>query len=278
MMHELIEKFDTNQPYPDIFPKGIVNCLDGKKRDYFGFRNLAHFKHVCSKLTQKEDNKCGISYQNALQKLLAGQSDLDPKEKAKIRNLVRSNLHRRGLISEEVYEEYKYSVDGTVVGYDVAKFAAGEADCIITPARQYIDFFYELYVNASYPWHVDDNLVRRNCTKLVTTIQELERQHIFIKITAIVPGNHVNLNGTAMMSDIPLFSHKESKDVDTMASVINERLLRKFYFAIMEDYYADNLSRNYGLAVTNIEGAMSIGVEFNEIKFFEDILAHVGAE
>jgi hypothetical protein len=63
-----------------------------------------------------------------------------------------------------------------------------------------------------------------------------------------------------------------------MASVINERLLRKFYFAIMEDYYADNLSRNYGLAVTNIEGAMSIGVEFNEIKFFEDILAHVGAE
>lgn len=275
-MHELIKKFDTTMPYPDIFPKSIMECLP-KERDYFGFRNLAHFKHVCSKLTQKEDTQCGITYQKALQKLLAGQSDLDPEEKAELRNLVRSNLHRRGLISEEVYEEYKYSVDGTVVSYDVAKFAAGESDCVITPARQYIDYFYELYVNASYPYWVDDALIRRNCAKLVTTIEELERQHIFIKISVIFPGNQVHRNGTAMMCDIPLFSHKEPKDVDTMASVINDRLLRKFLFAIMEDYYAEDLASNYGLAVQDIPGTMGIGKEFDEIEFFEDVLAAVGA-
>lgn len=278
-MHEVLKQFDTGLPYPDVFPESVQKVLT--KRDYFQFRNLPHFCHVVSKMTQKEDNKCGMTYAEALRRLLKGESDFPEAEKAELRNLVRSNLFRRGLISEEVYEEYRYSVDGTVVTYDVAKYAAGEPDCIISPARQYIDFFYELYVSVSYPWNIANEKVRHNCAKLLATIEELERQHIFIKISLIFPDRQC-----AYMDDeqrnffgyIPLFSHKDPKSVDTMSAVVNDRLLRKFFFAILENYYGDALASNYGLACTDIKNVMCIGNEFNEITFFEDVLAAVGAE
>ncbi len=278
-MHKVIEKFDTGLPFPDVFPPSFGKIFSGG-RDYFSFRNLDHFRHVVSKLTQKEDDNCGISYEKALAKLLAGETDMSTEEQMSIRNLVRSNLHRRGLISEEVYEAYRYSVDGTVVSYDVAKYAAGEPDCVISPARQYVDFFYELYVSISYPYYVSNEQVRENCAKLCATIEELERQHIFIKIAMILPIRDVthNRKPSHFFADVPLFSHKEFKDAKTMSSVINDRLLRKFFFAILEDYYDKDLSYCYGYAEQNIDGAMNIGDKFDEIAFFEDVLAKVGAE
>ncbi|MEE8599405.1 MAG: hypothetical protein V3S69_07895, partial [Dehalococcoidales bacterium] len=248
-----------------------------KTRDYFSFRNLAHFKHVVSKLTQKDPNQCGMSYKKALSKLLAGESDFPPSEQESIRNLVRSNLQKRGLITEEVYEAYRYAVDGVQVGVDVGKYANGEPDCVITPARQYIDFFYEMYVNISYPHHVTDDTIRQNCAKLLATVEELERQHIFIKIAMVFPARRPATDGRNFFSDVPLFSHKDPKSVDTMSSVVNDRLLRKFYFAILENYYGDKLSSGYGTAVT-LEKAMNIGNEFNEIEFFEEVVLSVGAQ
>jgi hypothetical protein len=47
-------------------------------------------------------------------------------------------------------------------------------------------------------------------------------------------------------------------------------LLRKFYFAVLEDYYGDDLASGYGSPV-NLTKAMNIGEEFNEVDFFTDI-------
>lgn len=273
-MHDLIKAFNTGLPFPDVFPKEFSKPLP--TRDYLSFRNLDHFKHVVSKLTQKQDSSCGMSYAEALKKLLTGESDFPEQEQATIRNLVRENLQKRGLITQEVYEAYRYAVDGVEVGVDIGKYANGEPDCVITPAKQYVDFFYELYINISYPSHVSDENIRRNCAKLLATVEELERQHIFIKVAMVFPGKHCGKDGSNFFSDVPLFSHKDAKSVSTMSSVVNDRLLRKFFFAILEDFYADNLASSYGTAVT-LEKSMNIGGAFNEIEFFEEVVLSVGA-
>lgn len=273
-----ISEFDLKLPFPDIFPEewdGIVG-----PRNFMCFRNLDHFRHEVSKITQEADDNCDMSYKEALRKLMQGESDFPEEEQASIRNLVRSNLQKRGLITEEVYEAYKYSVDGTNVGVDVGKYANGDADCVITPAREYVDFFYELYISVSYPWNISNADIRRHTAKLLATIEELERQHIWIKITLIFPAHNVTrgeYNGPRnYFSSIPLFSHKDPKSVQTMSSVVNDRLLRKFYFAILENLYKENLSYNYGTAVT-LPKCMNVGNEFNEIEFFEEVLVSVGA-
>ncbi len=271
---KILEQFNTELPFPDVFPPDFETLWPS--RDFFSFRNLPHFCHVVSKLTQQEDGKCDMSYKEALRKLLAGESDFEPAEQESIRNLVRENLHKRGLITEEVYEAYRYTVDGTQVGVDVGKYAAGEADCVISPARQYIDFFYELYVSISYPFYTTNETIRMNCAKLLATIEELERTHIFIKVSMILPINRPSKDGRNFFAEVPLFSHKDPKSVDTMSAVINDRLLRKFFFAILEEQYGEDLCSSYGTAVT-VKGAMNIGDTFDEVKFFESIADSVGA-
>ena len=270
---KILEQFNTKLPFPEIFPSSFHTMLSS--RDYFAFRNLPHFCHVVSKLTQKNDDYCKMTYANALKKLLSGESDFPKAEQESIRNLVRDNLHKRGLITEEVYEAYRYTVDGTNVGVDIGKYANGEADCVISPARQYIDFFYELYISISYPYYTTNETIRTNCAKLLATIEELERQHIFIKITVILPINRPSKEGRNFFADIPLFSHKDPKSVDTMSAVINDRLLRKFFFAILENYYKEDLNSSYG-TVARTKDAMCIGDTFNEVEFFESVATYVG--
>lgn len=278
-MSSIQEKFNVKQPLPDILPQEWKDLMAGS--DVVAFNNLDHFVYTVAKLKQKQNDNCGMTYEDALQKLIKRESDFPETEQATVRNLVRSNLFKRGLITEEVYENFRYSTDGTQVGVDVGKYAAGEADCVITPSRQYIDFFYELYISISYPYNVSNETVRTNVAKLLATVEELERQHIFIKVNVVLPIDYVKRNSdedgrNKFFSIIPVFSHKDFKSVDVMSSVVNDRLLRKFYFGIVEDLYGDNLAYSYGVPMT-LDKAMNIGYEFDEIEMFESIKNLVGA-
>ena len=272
------EKFNISAPLPSIFPQEWKDTMQGCNSVLFD--NLDHFVYTVSKLKQRQDNYCGMSYEDAVNKLARRESDFSKNEQEKIRNLVRQNLFKRGLITQEIYENFRYATDGTKVDVDVGKYAAGEADCVITPARHYIDYFYELYISISYPWSVTNDEVRNNIAKLLATVEELERQHIFIKINVILPvlnpRSYPDENGNnKFFSVIPLFSHKDFKSVDVMSSVVNDRLLRKFFFAILEDLYGSDLDLGYG-SPTPLEKAMNIGNEFNEIDLFESIQESVG--
>lgn len=274
-MSYIKENFDTAIPRPTIMPK-IWND-EFQSNDNVIFNNLDHFIHTVSKLKQREDNKCYISYKDALDKLIRRESDFPKEKQESIRNLVRNNLHKRGLITHEVYEEFKYSNSGTNLGVDIGKYSAGDPDCVITPSRQYIDFFYELYISISYPWSVSDDQVRKNVAKLLATVEELERQHIYIKIVAIFPDRGPTRDGKRnFFSAIPVFHHKDFKSVDVMSAVINERLLRKFYFGILEDLYGGSLDSGYGRPV-NLPKTINIGHELDEVELFENIVKEVGA-
>lgn len=276
-MSIISESLKTTAPLSHLFPS------EWKKEftvnDAFLFNSLDHFKFIVSKLTQKQDNKCDITYAKALDMLIRGESDFKKTEQESIRNLVRKNLLKRGLITEEIYENFRYSADGTQVGLDVAKYASGEPECVITPSVQYIDFFYELYVSVSYPWSIPNDVIKENVAKLLATVEELERQHIFIKITAVAPvrrsGYYDNGEHSNMFAAIPLFSHKEVKSVETMSSVVNEKLFRKFIFAVMENFYGDNIGSGYGYP-EKLPKTINIGETLNEVELFENIVQEVG--
>lgn len=266
--------FDTSVPLPSILPKRWGE--EFVSNDNVIFDSLDQFIFVVSKLTQKQDDYCDVTYKTALQDLIGKKGNLPEEEQDTIRNLVRSNLLKRGLITEEVYESYRYTSDGTQVGVDVGKYATGDPECVMSPTKRYIDFFYELYVNISYPGGVPNENVKRNVAKLLATVEELERRHIFIKINAVFPAEASGRGGRNFFSIIPIFSHKDLKSVSVMSSVINERLLRKFYFAILEDFYGDDLSSGYGRAV-NLTKTINIGSDLDEVEFFEEIVKEVGA-
>lgn len=271
------DQFNLDAPMLDIFPEEWRDQIT----EYYNveFRNLDHFKHVVSQLKQKDDKNCDVSYEQALKELIAGKSQIEKKEHAEIQNLVKSNLFKRGLITEEVYEAWKYDTEGTRIDVDVAKYADGQPDCVIVPQREYIDFFYELYVSISYPWSVANAKVRENVVKLLSTIEELERQHVFIKITLVLPTRNSGTNNERkqnMFSTIPLFSHRETKDAFTMSSVLNERLLRKFYFAVLEDLFGKNIAWGYGQPM-ELHKAMNIGNHFDEVEFFQLVMEEVNS-
>lgn len=277
-MSTKLNKIKTTKPMNSILP-------DKWKEEFVSFENvtfdnLDHFVYVVSELKQNEDDKCGMLYKDALDNLIKRKSDFPESEQEFVRNLVRKNLLKRGLITQEVYESFRYTSDGTNVGVDVGKYAAGEAECVLTPARHYIDFFYELYISISYPYSVTNSKVRENVAKLLATIEELERQHIFIKINVVLPIDRPKRSsteqGNKFFSLIPLFSHKDAKSVSIMSSVVNDKLLRKFYFAILENLYGDNLAYGYGTPMF-LKDSINIGGELNEIELFESIKKKLGA-
>jgi hypothetical protein len=276
-MNIISKNFNTSSPIPSIYPDGWQEKLCGY--DTVLFDSLDQFVFTVSKLTQKEDSNCNISYADALKNLIQKKSDFPKSDQDTVRNLVRNNLLKRGLITEEVYENFRYTSDGTQLGVDIGKYAAGESDCVLTPSKQYIDFFYELYISISYSFQVSNVTVRNNVAKLLATVEELERKHIFIKINTVLPINNVaNIDNTSknFFSSIPVFSHKDFKSVDVMSSVVNEKLLRKFYFAILENLYGTNLHSGYGYP-KDLDKAMNIGKDFNEVELFESIVERVGA-
>ena len=254
---------------PDIYPVEWESKLDIETLDYLPFRNLIHFKNYVSKITQEDDNNCNVSYKQAVTDLITGKSSFNNKIYTTIRNLVRSNLLKRGLLTQEVYENFKYGVDGTVVDYDVGKYAAGEPDCVITPGVEYIDFFYELYVNISYRSGISNETISKNMFKMLATIEELQRQHINIKITVVLPIKNVN-NKNNFLATIPLYSHKEFKTASVMSSILNERLLRKFFFAVIEDKYGKDLAEGKGREL-KLPKTMNLANTFNEVDFFTEI-------
>jgi len=276
------------KPLNPLYPQEWKDKLPSNL-DMFEFRNLQHFKLHVSQLRQKEDMKCNISYEDALHQLMHNVATLDVQEYMSIRDTVRKNLLKRGLITNEIYEAYKD--DTTMYGskpsmgihttndapvmldVDIGAMLAGH-DCVVTnKAHKYKDTFHELYISISYPYTTTNEQVTENVVKLLSTIEELERQHYYIKLTVIVVSHNLTDSASSFVT-IPIFSHKDHKSISTMSAVVNNRLLRKFMFAFWEDRYQDSLRSNYGTAV-NLPKTVNIGGNVEPIKLWENITLNI---
>ena len=257
----------------DIHPNW-ENSINLDNTDVYQYRNLQHFKHHVQQLTQKEDTKCGISYAEALKGLLRNTSTMTQGNYEIIKNRVKENLHKRGLISDTIYKSYKYDVQGDII--DVAKVIAQDPMCCLVPNKTYTNYFYELYISVSYPWNVTNETVTENMAKILATVQLLEQEHYYCKITLVMPNTGCNRSNNGKQNYlglVPLFSHKDTKTIETMSSVLNDRLLRKFFFAIWEDLYKDDLAYGYGVA-TNLPLTIK-PVNLDEVELAQSIINKV---
>ena len=262
-----------DEPLKDIHPKEWANDIDLKNTTIHEYRNLQHFKYHVASLVQRRDDKCGISYKGALKELQQGTATMSKGDYQIIKNRVKQNLLKRGLISDTIYESYKYSVTGDI--WDIAKVIAEDPMCCLVPNETYINHFYELYISISYHAGITNETVMDNMAKILATVELLEQEHFYCKITLVFPDRGCN-NGRGksnFLMLLPLFSHKDVKTLEGMSSVLNDRLLRKFGFAILEDLYGDALSSGYGtpLALTNA----IIPVDLDEVELCQSIIDKV---
>ena len=259
--------------FSDYHPKEWKDHMKMDNTSIYQYRNLQHFKHHVSTLTQRKDDHCGISYADALDDLLKNQATMTEGDYQIIKNRVKSNLLKKGLIADSVYESYKYDVEGDI--WDVAKVIAQDPMCCLVPNETYTNYFYELYISVSYPWNVSDSEIQESMAKILATVELLEREHYYCKITLVFPDKECNCGDGPdnFMGLIPLFSHKDVKTIETMSSVLNERLLRKFFFAVLEDKYGSHLAGGYGTPV-DLPNAI-VPVNLDECKLAQSILDKV---
>ncbi len=254
----------------DIYPKEWKDTLSPSNTVTYQYRNLLHFKSHVKTLKQKDDNMCDIAYKDALEALLKDTPTITRGDYEIIKNRVKSSLLKRGLITESIYESYRYDVEGEL--WDVAKVIAEDPACFLVPTEKYISHFYELYISISYPWNISDDKIKENMAKVLATVELLEREHIYCKITLVFPvikcssGNKRNF-----LASIPLFSHRDNKSIEIMSAVLNDRLLRKFFFAVLEDTFKDTLNDGYGKA-TAIPNVINIGHTLDEVELCSSIL------
>ena len=234
------------------------------------FRNREHFKNTVSTITQINDNKCDITYANALTELKQGKGAINPADYQHVKHKVKEALLKRNLISDNIYQGFEYSVQGELI--DVARYAAGNPECAIIPKSVGKNYFYELYINASIPWQVSDKDINDKLARILATIELLESERIFIKVNAVVTAFNLSRSTTDDLAIIlPVFSHRDFKSIDSLSSIINVRYLRKFGFAIFEHLYGDDLEGGYGTP-KQLPNCINLMDDLDECELAESIL------
>ena len=89
----------------DIYPKEW--SFREEHLDVLEFRNVQHFKNYVKPLSLR-NTSFGMDYNKCLSDLLKNVPVYDVGNYEIIKNRVKNNLLKRGLISESVYESYKY--------------------------------------------------------------------------------------------------------------------------------------------------------------------------
>ena len=183
-----------------------------------------------------------------------------------IRNTIRNNLIKRGIISGTVYEGWKYDVEGIIVDY--AELASGNPECMLKPVKKYDKYFYELYINMSIPWSVGEDEIMDGAIRLIETIKLLEERHIEMKLNVVLFSNGMFRNGDNFLTVIPLCNHLEFKDYNLILPFVTGEFLRGPLFQIMHSH--DNVDGSLGQA-TKLENSVNLW-ELKEMDLVDRVL------
>jgi hypothetical protein len=247
-------------------------CIDKSITEVIEFRNIRHFKRAMSYISQKKDNMLGISYKDALEELKKEKKLISNDEYEVVEQYVKENLIAKNLITKNVYRGVTYSHEGENI--DILRFLEDNPDCYIVPKPLSKIHFYELYIDSTVPYTVKEKEYMNNVSKLLATIKLLEQRRIFTKINIIIKTQNSGVHKVKkrdLLVVVPVFHHREYKDIGRMSSIINLRFLRKFGFAIIENIYGKNLKEGYGIT-QELPQTVRLDQYFDETKFAEEVV------
>jgi hypothetical protein len=262
----------------DEFPKEWEQVLEQTKQevDVLKFRNLQHFKEYLKTVKPGQHGRVSSqeqpeTYDKVVKDLIEGNSTISQGDYEIVRQQVKSVLQKKGLISENVYVDYEYDVDGEFI--DIAAYLEGNPECMLKPKVAYKNYFHELFINVSFLGDVDLSRVKSNLQKLLATIQLLEQENIFIKVNLISASENVVDNRTTQVIIIPLWNHREVKTIEEMSSIFSEHFFRTVVFGIREHEYGEKLYSGYG---RSLDLPQSIAIKNIDVALIaEDILSKV---
>ena len=159
--------------------------------------------------------------------------EVDERKVEEIRNTVRNNLLKRGIITGSVYEGYKYDIEGEIVDY--AELSTGNPKCMMTPVKKYDKYFYELYCNMSIPWSVSESRIIDGAIRLAETIKALEELKVEIKVNIVLYSQGMYTHGGDYLFILPLLSHLEYKDHKVLLPYLDGEFLRSALFTVMKN-------------------------------------------
>ncbi len=244
-----IQQHITDNPLARHHPQSWREAMDLDKAVILDFRNRNHFINTMSSVTALDDSRCGISYANALTELKAGTGVIPQAQYDVIKHKVKESLLKKNLISESIYEGFEYTHEGELV--DIARFMEGNPQCCITPKSTGKNYFYELYINISVNGNVSNKTINDRVAQILATVELLESERIYIKLNVIDTSINAGNSGKPhCLVIVPIFSHRDHKNIDIMSSIVNERFLRKFMFTLSESIWEDDLDDGYGKALS----------------------------
>ena len=228
----------------DIHPKDmkfankmIIQSFDNKHEYIMSLKEEGQYRAGVFKFKKQIQNGVEINEENV----------------DKIRNQVRNSLIKRGLITGAVYEGFKYDVDGMIVDY--AELASGNPECMLKPVKVYDKWFYELYINMSIPWSVQEDDIRDGAIRAIETIKALEELNIEMKINIIISSEGMYEDGDSYLMIIPICNHLEFKDYNLLYPFMTGEFLRGPMFQTMKS--GKEVAGNLGYAF-KLENALNL--------------------
>jgi len=196
---------------------------------------------------------------------------MDKKSTELVVNNVRNNLIKRGIVTGTIYEGYKYDIEGDIIDY--AELATGNPACMMKPIKKYDKYFYELYVNMSIPWSVDEKKIIEGAIKLAETIKCLEELNVEIKVNIVLYSENMFNDRRNYLFVMPLVSHLEYKDHQVLLPYMDGEFLRKVLFTTMHSH--DGVDTNSLGRAVKLKNSVNLW-ELNEVELAEKIIGELG--
>ncbi len=270
-----------------IKPEALKSVgIDPEKLDMLQFSNIRQFAGYMQSI---KDVKCSHNsshtggmgftgtntFEDALDLVLKpfGEPPVEIKTKVEsIEHKIRNNLHKKGLLTDTIAEDYHYDVEGVEI--DIAKLIAHDPECYLKPNKKYKDHFYDLNVNVAVAYHQSTDTIIDAFCKVIAVVIALERRGHKIRLFASSITKNASTEGRSSMINVCIKNYDEFVNLKAIARIIYPSYLRRLIFKVEEVAYQDKLSGGYGQAVNDLKGVVTLDSSLNE----EDLLNRIVAE
>ena len=184
---------------------------------------------------------------------------------------IRNNLHKKGLLTDWLAEDYHYDVEGVEI--DIGKLVEGDPECYLKPNKKYKDHFYDLNVNVAVSWNNSTETIIEAFCKVIAVVISLEKCGYKIRLFATSITKNASTEGRSSMVNVCIKNYDELTNIKAIARIIYPSYLRRLIFKIEEVKYQGKLDIGYGQAVNSLKGCVTLDKSLNEEKLLNEIVA-----
>ena len=259
--------------------------IDPNKLDMIQFNNIRQFaayiksiEHIetPSKSSQKSDSAWSgtKNFEDAMNLILKPYGEPPKEIKTKVESIehkIRNNLHKKGLLTDWIAEDYHYDVEGVEI--DIAKLIEGDPECYLKPNKKYKDHFYDLNVNIAVSAGNSVDAIVDSFCKVIAVVIALEKRGHKIRLFASSISKNVSTDGRSSFINVCVKNYDEFVDLKAIARIIYPSYLRRLIFKVEEVKYMGKLSGGYGQAVNGLKGCVTLHSSLNEEELLNKIIA-----